>query len=156
MFVGSALAGQRAAMVMSLLQSAKLHGHDLWAYLRDALQRLPTQLNSRIEELLPHCWTPEPGLSANAPSRWADRTLTKFLHPCSTELTLRGCHCVSALPMWRHRLHAAAGVGVDQLGCSQLVQGVRALRSFRSFRSALAQPCRRRTTTSPTTQTENE
>jgi transposase len=58
MFVGSELAGQRAAMVMSLVQSAKLHGHDPFAYLRDVLQRLPTQLNSRIEELLPHRWWP--------------------------------------------------------------------------------------------------
>ena len=56
MFVGSELAGQRAAMVMSLIQSAKLHGHGPWAYLRDVLQRLPTQLNSRIEELRPHRW----------------------------------------------------------------------------------------------------
>ena len=56
MFVGSELAGQRAAMVMSLVQSAKLNGHEPWAYLRDVLGRLPTQLNSRIEELLPHRW----------------------------------------------------------------------------------------------------
>jgi hypothetical protein len=48
-------------MVMSLVQSAKLHGHDPWAYLRDVLQRLPTQLNSRIDELLPHLWKPAPG-----------------------------------------------------------------------------------------------
>jgi transposase len=61
MFVGSELAGQRAAMVMSLVQSAKLHGHDPWAYLRDVLQRLPTQLNSRIDELLPHRWAQSPG-----------------------------------------------------------------------------------------------
>ena len=59
LFCGSELAGQRAAMVMSLVQSAKLHGHDPWAYLRDVLQRLPTQLNSRIDELLPHQWTPD-------------------------------------------------------------------------------------------------
>ena len=56
MFVGSELAGQRAATVMTLVQSARLHGHDPWAYLCDVLQRLPTQLNSRIEELLPHRW----------------------------------------------------------------------------------------------------
>jgi hypothetical protein len=61
MFVGSELAGQRAAMVMSLVQSAKLHGHDPWAYLRDVLQRLPTQLNSRIDELLPHLWAQSAG-----------------------------------------------------------------------------------------------
>jgi len=50
------LAGQRAAVVMSLVQSAKLNEHDPWAYLSDVLKRLPTQLNSRIEELLPHRW----------------------------------------------------------------------------------------------------
>ena len=58
LFVGSELAGERAAVIMSLLQSAKLHGHDPWAYLKDVLTRLPTQLNSRIEELLPHRWQP--------------------------------------------------------------------------------------------------
>lgn len=58
MFVGSEQAGQRAAVVMSLVQSARMCGHDPYAYLRDVLQRLPTQLNSRIEELLPHRWSP--------------------------------------------------------------------------------------------------
>ena len=56
LFCGSELAGQRAAIVMSLVQSAKLHGHDPWAYLRDVLERLPGHPNSRIEELLPHRW----------------------------------------------------------------------------------------------------
>ena len=58
LFIGSQLAGERAAVVMSLLQSAKLNGHEPWAYLKDVLTRLPTQLNSRIEELLPHKWRP--------------------------------------------------------------------------------------------------
>ena len=58
LFVGSELAGERAAVVMSLLQSAKLKGHNPWAYLKDVLTRLPTQMNSRIEELLPHRWRP--------------------------------------------------------------------------------------------------
>ncbi|CAN7561423.1 IS66 family transposase [Variovorax sp. LjRoot178] len=58
LFAGSELAGQRAAIVMSLVQSARLNGHEPWAYLRDVLARLPTQLNSRIEELLPHLWQP--------------------------------------------------------------------------------------------------
>ena len=56
LFAGSELAGQRAAVVMSLLQSAKLHGHDPWAYLKDVLSRLPGHMNSRIDELLPHRW----------------------------------------------------------------------------------------------------
>src|SRR5688572_9743764 len=45
LFCGSELAGKRAAIVMSLVQSAKLNGHDPWRYLRDVLARLPTQLN---------------------------------------------------------------------------------------------------------------
>ena len=58
LFIGSQLAGERAAVVMSLLQSAKLNGHEPWAYLKDVLTRLPMQLNSRIGELLPHKWQP--------------------------------------------------------------------------------------------------
>ena len=58
LFIGSQLAGERAAVVMSLLQSAKLNGRDPWAYLKDILTRMPTQLNSRIGELLPHRWQP--------------------------------------------------------------------------------------------------
>ena len=58
LFAGSELAGQRAAIVMSLVQSAKLCGHDPWAYLKDMLTRLPTHLNSRTDELLPHLWQP--------------------------------------------------------------------------------------------------
>jgi transposase len=58
LFAGSQLAGQRAAVVMSLLQSAKLNGHDPHAYLKDVLERLPTHPASRIDELLPHRWQP--------------------------------------------------------------------------------------------------
>lgn len=58
LFAGSELAGKRAAVVMSLVQSAKLHGHDPWVYLRDVLERLLTHPNDRIDELLPHRWTP--------------------------------------------------------------------------------------------------
>jgi transposase len=49
-------AGQRAAAIMSLIQSAKLNGHDPYRYLKDILERLPTQPASRVEELLPHRW----------------------------------------------------------------------------------------------------
>ena len=58
LFAGSLRAGQRAAAVMSLIQSAKLNGHDPYAYLKDVLARLPTHKNSQIDELLPHRWQP--------------------------------------------------------------------------------------------------
>jgi hypothetical protein len=43
---------------MTLLHSARLNGHDANAYMKDILERLPTQPASRIIELLPHRWTP--------------------------------------------------------------------------------------------------
>ena len=56
LFAGSELAGKRAATVMSLVQSARLYGHDPWVYLRDVLTRLPTHQARDIDELLPHRW----------------------------------------------------------------------------------------------------
>jgi transposase len=58
LFAGSLRAGKRAAAVMSLVHSARLNGHDPYAYLRDVLERLPIQPASRIGELLPHRWQP--------------------------------------------------------------------------------------------------
>lgn len=59
LFAGSLRAGKRAAAIMSLIQSAKLNGHEPLAYLKDVLTRLPTQPASRIDELLPHRWKPQ-------------------------------------------------------------------------------------------------
>ena len=60
LFAGSLRAGQRAAAAISLIQTAKLNGHCPYAYLKDVLTRLPTHKNSRIDELLPHRWQPNP------------------------------------------------------------------------------------------------
>jgi transposase len=54
LFCGSEMAGKRAAVVISLVQTARLNGHDPYAYLKDVLTRLPMHPNSRIDELLPH------------------------------------------------------------------------------------------------------
>ena len=56
LFAGSLRAGERAAAVMSLIQSAKLNGHDPYVYLKDVMDRLPSWPNRRIAELLPHHW----------------------------------------------------------------------------------------------------
>jgi hypothetical protein len=41
---------------MSLVQSARLNGHQPHAYLKDVLERQPTHPANRIIELLPHRW----------------------------------------------------------------------------------------------------
>ena len=58
LFAGSLRSGQRAAAIMSLIQSARLNGHEPYAYLKDVLTRLPMQRASEITQLLPHSWTP--------------------------------------------------------------------------------------------------
>jgi len=57
LFAGSLRSGKRAAAIMSLIQSARMNGHDPYAYLKNVLIRLPTQKASEIEQLLPHRWT---------------------------------------------------------------------------------------------------
>ena len=58
LFAGSLKSGQRAAVIMSLIQSARLNGLDVYAYLSDVLKRLPTHKDKDIDELLPHVWQP--------------------------------------------------------------------------------------------------
>ena len=59
LFTGSLEAGQRAANIMSLIQTAKANGHDPMAYLADVLERLPSQTQGTLHELLPHVWKPK-------------------------------------------------------------------------------------------------
>ena len=59
---------KRAAAIMSLIQSARLNGHDPYAYLKDVLTRLPTQRASEIEQLLPHKWNPIKATIFQAPN----------------------------------------------------------------------------------------
>ena len=56
LFAGSLRSGKRAAAIMSLIQSARMNGHDPYGYLNDVLTRLPTQRSSEIGRLLPHQW----------------------------------------------------------------------------------------------------
>ena len=68
LFVGSQQAGERAAVVMSLIESAKLNGHDPWAYLKDVFERLPTLKHRDLAQLLPHNWPPANAAAAAAPN----------------------------------------------------------------------------------------
>ncbi len=60
LFAGSFAAADRAADIMTLIESAKMNDIEPMAYLSDVLTRLPTHPNSRIAELLPTQWQPNP------------------------------------------------------------------------------------------------
>lgn len=59
LLVGLLRTGKRGATVTSLIQSARLSGHDPYSYLRDVLTRLPTQRTSLVHELLSYFWQPQ-------------------------------------------------------------------------------------------------
>ncbi len=61
LFAGSQMAGERAAQIMSLLETAKRNGLEPHAWLTDVLTRLPEWPEDRLAELLPLRALPSPG-----------------------------------------------------------------------------------------------
>jgi transposase len=55
MFVGSEEGGERTAIILTVIASAHRHDLDVWAYLRDVLERL-AKGEDDLEELLPDIW----------------------------------------------------------------------------------------------------
>jgi transposase len=56
LFAGSDHGGERAAAIYTLIETAKLNGHDPEAYLRDVLARIATHPARQIDSLLPWAW----------------------------------------------------------------------------------------------------
>ena len=77
LFVGSQQAGECAAVMLSLIESAKLNGHDPWAYLKDVFERLPTLKNRGLELLLPHNWRPADNDARSAASATVPATVAQ-------------------------------------------------------------------------------
>jgi transposase/uncharacterized coiled-coil protein SlyX len=73
--LGSEAGGETAAVFISLLGTCWANQVNSWAYLKDVLDRLPTQPPHRIDELLPHRWI-EQNPQARLPSRtWQDESM---------------------------------------------------------------------------------
>ena len=59
LFIGHAEAGQRSAILYSLIVSCERHGKDPLAYLKDILTRLPRMTNQDdLGALTPKNWQP--------------------------------------------------------------------------------------------------
>lgn len=56
LFFGSAEAGQRSAVLYTLIANCRLHGVEPYAYLKDVLTRLPRTTNQQVAELTPRRW----------------------------------------------------------------------------------------------------
>lgn len=56
LFIGDAEAGQRSAIIYTVIESCRRRGLDPYAYLREVLTRLPQLTNHQIPEVLPAVW----------------------------------------------------------------------------------------------------
>jgi len=63
LFIGGEDTGERSAVIYTLIESAKRHGHEPYAYLKDLLERLPSTKTSELDAMLPSNWQPS-GLAA--------------------------------------------------------------------------------------------
>jgi transposase len=56
LFIGDAEAGQRSAIIYTVIESCRRRGLDPYAYLREMLTRLPHMTNRQIPEIVPAVW----------------------------------------------------------------------------------------------------
>jgi transposase len=56
LFIGAADAGERGAILYTIVESCRRRGMDPFAYLRDVLTRLPKMKMSQVHELTPEAW----------------------------------------------------------------------------------------------------
>jgi transposase len=56
LFVGAAEAGQRGAILYTIIETCRRRGLDPYAYLRDVLTRLPSMTNWQVKDLTPEAW----------------------------------------------------------------------------------------------------
>jgi hypothetical protein len=65
LFMGSETTGQRAAIIYTMVECAKRHGHDPEVWLADVLERLPAMTNrDDLSVLLPSRWQPATAAAA--------------------------------------------------------------------------------------------
>jgi hypothetical protein len=56
LFIGEAHAGERSAIIYTIIECCRRRGLDPFAYLRDVFTRLPSMTNWQVKELTPEAW----------------------------------------------------------------------------------------------------
>jgi len=56
LFFGSEEAGQRSAVIYTLIENCRRHGVEPYSYLKDVLERLPSTTNQEVSQLMPLNW----------------------------------------------------------------------------------------------------
>ncbi len=64
LFIGEAEAGQRSAVLFTIIEACRRRGIDPQTYLRDVLTRLPTLTNRQTKDVTPAAWAKAQGPAA--------------------------------------------------------------------------------------------
>ncbi|MBX7209432.1 MAG: IS66 family transposase [Verrucomicrobiaceae bacterium] len=56
LFIGDANAGERSAILYTIIEACRSRSIDPWEYLRDVLTRLPAMTNQQLDEVTPEAW----------------------------------------------------------------------------------------------------
>ena len=56
LFIGEANAGDRSAILYTIIESCRRRGIEPYAYLREILTRLPHMTNRQIPDVIPAAW----------------------------------------------------------------------------------------------------
>lgn len=56
LFIGEAQAGERSAILYTMVEACRSRCLDPWTYLLEALARLPTMTNWQVKDILPAAW----------------------------------------------------------------------------------------------------
>ena len=59
LFIGEAQAGERSAIIYTIIEACRRRGLDPFAYLRDVFTRLPTMTNWQVKDITPEAWAKE-------------------------------------------------------------------------------------------------
>jgi transposase len=62
--LGDADAGQRSAILYTIIESCRSRGIDPYSYLRDVLTRLPFMTNWQVKHVTPEAWARPRSLAA--------------------------------------------------------------------------------------------
>jgi len=56
LFFGEARAGERSAVLYTIIESCRRRGIDPFAYLREVFTRLPSMTNWQVKDITPEAW----------------------------------------------------------------------------------------------------
>lgn len=68
LFFGEAEAGERSAVIYTIIESCRRRGLDPFAYLRDVFTRLPSMTNWQIKAITPEAWAKSRSTGADLPA----------------------------------------------------------------------------------------